>query len=80
MYEHDHSHENECSLRPKGSRLEDSESALAMNAALAGRFDAAGPAGVVGLQRAAGNAGTAARFLPPESARWRKSPMKGRSR
>jgi Domain of unknown function (DUF4157) len=60
MYEHDHSHENECSLRPKASRLEDSESALAMNAALAGRFDAAGPAGVVGLQRAAGNAGTAA--------------------
>jgi hypothetical protein len=59
MYEHHHSHENECSLRPKASRLDESESALAMNAALAGRLDAAGPAGVVGLQRAAGNAGTA---------------------
>src|SRR6476646_1963143 len=59
MYGHDHSQESECSFRPKASRLDESESALAMNAALAGRLDAAGPAGVVGLQRAAGNAGTA---------------------
>jgi hypothetical protein len=33
---------------------------LAINAALSGRLDAAGPAGVAALQRAAGNAGTAA--------------------
>jgi uncharacterized protein DUF4157 len=59
MYGHDHTYESESSLRPKASRLDESESALAMNAALAGRLDAAGPAGVVGLQRAAGNAGTA---------------------
>ena len=59
MYGHDHSQESECSFRPKASRLDESESALAMNAALAGRLDAAGPAGVVGLQRAAGNAATA---------------------
>ena len=59
MYGHDHTYESESSLRPKPSRLDESESALAMNAALAGRLDAAGPAGVVGLQRAAGNAGTA---------------------
>jgi Domain of unknown function (DUF4157) len=60
MRAHDSDHGYESELRPKASRLEEPESALAMNAALAGRFDAAGPAGVVGLQRAAGNAGTAA--------------------
>jgi len=60
MYEHDHSYDSDASLRPKSSRLNDSESALAMNAVLSGRLDVAGPAGVVGLQRAAGNAGTAA--------------------
>jgi hypothetical protein len=60
MYEHDHKFDSDAGLRPKSSRLNDSESALAMNAALSGRLDVAGPAGVVGLQRAAGNAGTAA--------------------
>lgn len=60
MYEHDNNYDTDASLRPKSSRLSDSESALAMNAALSGRLDVAGPAGVVGLQRAAGNAGTAA--------------------
>jgi hypothetical protein len=60
MYEHDHKFDSDASLRPKSSRLDDSESALAMNAALSGRLDVAGPAGIVGLQRAAGNAGTAA--------------------
>jgi hypothetical protein len=47
-------------LRPKASRLEEPESALALKAALSGRLDVAGPKGVVGLQRVAGNAGTAA--------------------
>jgi hypothetical protein len=59
MYEHEHIHDSDASLRPKSSRLSDSESALSMNAALSGRLDVAGPAGVVGLQRAAGNAATA---------------------
>jgi len=60
MYTHDHDHDGDANLRPKSSRLEDSESALAMNAALSGRLDVAGSSGVLGLQRAAGNAGTAA--------------------
>jgi hypothetical protein len=60
MYAHEHNYEGDASLRPKASRLEDSESAVAMNAALSGRMDVAGSAGVIGLQRAAGNAGTAA--------------------
>jgi hypothetical protein len=60
MYAHDHDHEADPGLRPKSSRLEESESARAVNAALSGRLDVAGSAGVVGLQRAAGNAGTAA--------------------
>lgn len=57
-------HDNEIGrvseLRPKASRLEEPESAVAMRAALSGRLDVAGPAGLVGLQRAAGNAGAAA--------------------
>jgi hypothetical protein len=60
MYAHEQNYDGDASLRPKSSRLEDSESALAMNAALSGRLDVAGSAGVIGLQRAAGNAGTAA--------------------
>ena len=50
----------ESNLRPKASRMEEPESALAMRAALSGRLDAAGAAGVMGLQRAVGNAGAAA--------------------
>jgi hypothetical protein len=49
----------ESNLRPKASRLEEPESALALQAALSGRLDAAGPQGVIGLQRAVGNAETA---------------------
>jgi hypothetical protein len=59
MRAHDSDHGYESELRPKASRLEEPESALAMKAALSGRLDAAGPAGLVGLQRAAGNAGAA---------------------
>jgi hypothetical protein len=59
-----HSHESDqvfhSELRPKASRLEDPESALALKAALSGRLDVAGPKGIAGLQRVAGNAGTAA--------------------
>ncbi|MDT5091988.1 MAG: hypothetical protein QOH60_1351 [Mycobacterium sp.] len=59
-----HAHEGDqvfhSELRPKASRLEEPESALALKAALSGRLDVAGPKGVVGLQRVAGNAGTAA--------------------
>ncbi|ORA28188.1 DUF4157 domain-containing protein [Mycobacterium aquaticum] len=60
MRTHDSEHERASELRPKASRLEDPESAVAMRAALSGRLDVAGPAGVLGVQRAAGNAGAAA--------------------
>ena len=59
-----HAHEGDQTyhpeLRPKASRLEEPESALALKAALSGRLDVAGTRGVAGLQRVAGNAGTAA--------------------
>jgi hypothetical protein len=57
-YEGDRAFHSE--LRPKASRLEEPESALALKAALSGRLDVAGTKGVAGLQRVAGNAGTAA--------------------
>ncbi|WP_020103024.1 DUF4157 domain-containing protein [Mycobacterium sp. 360MFTsu5.1] len=56
-----HTHEGfdqESSLRPKASRIEEAESAVAMKAAMSGRLDAAGAPGMLGLQRAIGNAGT----------------------
>jgi Domain of unknown function (DUF4157) len=59
MHEHDHEHEGPGSLRPKAARLEEPD-ALAVRAALSGRLDAAGPRGVLGLQRAVGNAGATA--------------------
>ena len=60
MRAHDSDHGYESDLRPKASRLEEPESAVAMRAALSGRLDVAGPAGIVGLQRAAGNSGASA--------------------
>jgi hypothetical protein len=60
MRTHDSEHERVSELRPKASRLEEPESAVAMRAALSGRLDVAGPAGVLGVQRAAGNSGAAA--------------------
>jgi hypothetical protein len=59
MRTHDNDHDFDSNLRPKSSRLEEPDSLIAMRAALSGRLDAAGSAGVVGLQRAVGNAGTA---------------------
>ena len=60
MRAHDSDQGYQSDLRPKASRVEEPESALALKAALSGRLDAAGPAGVMGLQRAVGNAGAAA--------------------
>ncbi|MEU4250301.1 DUF4157 domain-containing protein [Amycolatopsis sp. NPDC026612] len=56
-----HSHDNdlEPNLRPKGDRLERDDHDLLGRAAAAGRTDVLGPAGMLGLQRAVGNAGTA---------------------
>lgn len=55
-------HDNEYSetLRPRSSRLESTPSPQALRAAVAGRTDALDPAGVLGLQRAVGNAGVGA--------------------
>ena len=60
MHVHDTDQSLESSLRPKASRLEESESSIALRAALSGRLAAAGPRGVAGLQRAVGNGSTAA--------------------
>jgi hypothetical protein len=59
-----HAHEHELtengSMRPKAARLEEPDAALQMRAALSGRLDALSPKGVLGLQRAVGNAGASA--------------------
>jgi hypothetical protein len=57
-HEHDHV-DGGGSMRPKAARLDEPD-ALQMRAALSGRLDALGPKGVLGLQRAIGNEGTAA--------------------
>ncbi|MBF6337095.1 DUF4157 domain-containing protein [Nocardia abscessus] len=62
----EHEHENvESALRPKSGRVEEPETALQLRAALSGRLEAASPSGLIGLQRAAGNAGTATLFEDP---------------
>jgi hypothetical protein len=60
MRAHDSDHDYESNLRPKGSRIEEPDSVLPLRAALSGRLDVAGPAGLIGLQRAVGNAGASA--------------------
>ncbi|MGC5020950.1 DUF4157 domain-containing protein [Micromonospora sp. DT47] len=53
-----HDHDLESGLRPKGDRIErDDGGDLTYRAAAAGRTDVLGPAGLLGLQRAIGNAG-----------------------
>jgi Domain of unknown function (DUF4157) len=50
---------HDSNLRPKASRIEEADTALATLAALSGRLDAAGTSGVTWLQRAVGNADAA---------------------
>ncbi|MGH3826489.1 MAG: DUF4157 domain-containing protein [Pseudonocardiaceae bacterium] len=57
MRTHDHEADGGRELRPKGARIELEDPALAYRAAAAGRTDVLGPAGLLGLQRAIGNAG-----------------------
>lgn len=53
-----HDHDLEGDIRPKGDRVERDDSRdLMYRAAAAGRTDVLGPAGLLGLQRAVGNAG-----------------------
>jgi hypothetical protein len=56
-----HSHETDldANFRPKGDRIERDDHDLLGRAATAGRTDVLGPAGMLGLQRAVGNAGVA---------------------
>lgn len=60
MRTHDHNIDGVRELRPKGARIELEDPGLAYRAAAAGRMDVLGPAGLLGLQRAVGNAGVGA--------------------
>jgi len=57
MRDHSHDQEPEGGLRPKGDRVDRDDHDLLGRAAAAGRTDVLGPAGMLGLQRAVGNAG-----------------------
>jgi len=56
MRAHEHDSDVEASLRPKADRIEADEHAHGGQAAAAGRPDVLGASGLLGLQRAAGNA------------------------
>jgi hypothetical protein len=60
MRGHGHDHDLEIGFRPKGDRIERDDRDLLGRATSAGRTDVLGPAGILGLQRVAGNAGTGA--------------------
>ncbi len=59
MRKHDHDVDSVRELRPKSARIDLEEPGLTYRAAAAGRTDVLGPAGLLGLQRAVGNAGVA---------------------
>lgn len=55
-----HDHDVESQFRPKSDRIEREDDGLMYRAAAAGRTDVLGEAGMLGLQRAVGNAGVSA--------------------
>ncbi|MEV6874279.1 DUF4157 domain-containing protein [Amycolatopsis sp. NPDC051128] len=57
MRGHSHDTDLEPNARPRGDRTDRDEAGLMGRAAAAGRTDVLGPAGMLGLQRAVGNAG-----------------------
>jgi hypothetical protein len=57
---HDHDLDSGRELRPKAARIDLEDPGLTYRAAAAGRTDVLGPAGLLGLQRAVGNAGVSA--------------------
>lgn len=59
MRNHHYDVESVRDLRPKSARIDVEDPSLAYRAAAAGRTDVLGPAGLLGLQRAIGNAGVA---------------------
>jgi hypothetical protein len=60
MRGHGHDHDVETSNRPKGDRIDREDHDLLGRAAAAGRTDVLGTTGMLGLQRAVGNAGVGA--------------------
>jgi hypothetical protein len=66
MHEQEHERPTVGLLRPKAARLEEPESERQVRAALSGRLDVAGPAGLLGLQRSAGNSSSAALLAAQE--------------
>ena len=60
MRTHNHDFDGDRELRPKAARLDVEDPSLIYRAAAAGRIDVLGPAGLLGLQRAVGNAGVGA--------------------
>ena len=60
MREHDLEHDQEQPGRPKPGHVEQADLGLVLRAGAAGRVDAVGPGGLLGLQRAVGNAGVGA--------------------
>jgi hypothetical protein len=60
MRSHNHDIDGGRDLRPKAVRLELEDPSLTYRAAVSGRTDVLGPAGLLGLQRAIGNSGVGA--------------------
>lgn len=60
MREHDHEHEHEQPGRPKTGHPDHADLGLVFRAGAAGRADVVGTGGMLGLQRAVGNAGVGA--------------------
>ncbi|SFK68330.1 DUF4157 domain-containing protein [Geodermatophilus ruber] len=60
MHDHDFDQQSSPGLRPKGARIAEPDDARMLRAAVSGRLDVAGPAGLLGVQRAAGNSGATA--------------------
>jgi len=59
MRSHSHDVDEGRELQPKADRIESEDAGLMYRAAAAGRTYVRGPAGMLGLQRAVGNAGVA---------------------
>ncbi|MGH3848452.1 MAG: DUF4157 domain-containing protein, partial [Pseudonocardiaceae bacterium] len=59
MRSHSHDVDEDRELRPRANRVESEDTGVMYRAAAAGRADVLGPAGLLGLQRAVGNAGVA---------------------
>ncbi len=66
MRSHSQDRDEARELRPKADRIEPEDAGLMYRAAAAGRTDVLGPAGLLGLQRAVGNAGVGSMLAEEE--------------